>query len=326
MNFRIFVTGSGLASAGTALLEQAGCTILQGAPTDAISDIIDKVSIFSPHALIVRQGQITPEVMEACGDLRVICKHGTGVDNIDINGASDRGIPVLYTPDATCESTAEHTLGLILALVRQIPRQDQKVRGGDFNKAGFSGQELLGKTLGLVGFGRIARRLCDLVEPFRMNVIAYHPSCTKELLPSHVSKSISVESIFSDSDFVSLHLPLTPETHGMVNKNMLSTMKQSAYLINTARGPLVNEKDLVDALVNETIKGAAIDTFEVEPPAADNPLYGFSNVVLTMHTAGNSDASLINMATVAASNVLAVLRNEFLDERMIVSRGASRTD
>jgi len=112
----------------------------------------------------------------------------------------------------------------------------------------------------------------------------------------------------------------------MVNKNMLSTMKQSAYLINTARGPLVNEKDLVDALVNETIKGAAIDTFEVEPPAADNPLYGFSNVVLTMHTAGNSDASLINMATVAASNVLAVLRNEFLDERMIVSRGASRTD
>lgn len=320
MNFRVFVTGSGLARCGEDLLKNAGCSTMQGTPTDSSTDIIRKVSTFRPHALIVRQGQITQEVIDACGDLKVICKHGTGVDNIDIDAASARGIPVMYTPDANFESAAEHTLGLLLSLVRQIPQQDRKIREGDFNKASFGGQELLGKTLGLIGFGRIARRLCDLVEPFRMKVVVFHPSCTHEVLPDHVSKSTSIGPVFSSSDFVSLHLPLTPDTHGMVDKTVLSTMKQTAYLINTARGSLINEQDLINALVNGTIAGAAIDTFEVEPPELTNPLCKMSNVVLTMHTAGNSDASLLNMATASASNVLTVLNDEPVDERLVVNK------
>jgi D-3-phosphoglycerate dehydrogenase len=320
MKFRVFLTGSGLAQAGLVLLQEAGCDLLQGAPTDSTSDIVKKVTDFNPHALIVRQGSISSAVMDACGDLKVICKHGTGVDNIDIDAASDRNIPVMYTPDANFECVAEHTLALMLALIRHVPQQDHLIRQGEFNKAFFSGQELLGKTLGLVGFGRIARRLGELVEPFRMKVLAYHPSCTKELLPAHISKTSSIESVFSNSDFVSLHLPLTEETRGMVDGEMLSIMRPTAFLINTARGPLVKEKDLIGALTCGTIKGAALDTFESEPPGSKNPLYDLPSVVLTMHTAGNSDASLTNMATTSASNVLAILRNERVDERVVVNK------
>lgn len=313
MTFRIFVTGSGIATDAETLLRNEGCVLLQGDPGDTATEIAQKIADFCPDALIVRQGNISEDVIAASPKLRVICKHGTGTDNIDVKAASSLNIPVMYTPNANYESVAEHTLALILSLYRKIPDQDRKVRSGKFDKKHFSGQELLGKTLGLVGFGRVARRLSELVAPFDVKVIVYHPSGKKEKLPSHISKVASLTDILTHSDIVSLHAPLTTETQGMIDSRAFAKMKNGACLINTARGLLVNEAHLIKALEDGKLGGAALDTYEVEPPAAGSPLHSFDNVVLTMHTAGNSDSSLRKMAMGSARNVLAALRNEPLD-------------
>jgi D-3-phosphoglycerate dehydrogenase len=214
---------------------------------------------------------------------------------------------------------AEHTLGLILSLLRKIPSQDSRIRRGEFDKKGFNGQELLGRTLGLVGFGRIARRLSQLVAPFNVTIVVYHPSCTKETTTPHVSKVSSLDEVLSQSDIVSLHLPLLPETTGLIDSRALCKMKKSAYLINTSRGPIVNEDHLIKALQDGQIAGAALDTFEVEPIPADSPLRQLDNVVMTMHTAGNSDASLWNMAMGSAQNILAALRNQPLNPHFMLN-------
>ena len=293
---------------------------MQGHPEDSSADIVRKLSSFGPDALIVRQGRINEDVITASANLKAICKHGIGTDNIDIQAASRHNIPVMYTPDANYEAVAEHTLGLILALTRQIPRQDARIRRGIFDKTGYSGQELTGKTLGLIGFGRIARRLSELVAPFNLKVIAHHASNSNELLPTYISKERSLTALLSKSDIVSLHVPLTKDTEGMIDASAFEKMKDSAFLINTARGRLVNEAQLIKALQEGRIGGAALDTYDEEPPPSDSPLYKLDNTVLTMHTAGNSDLSLLNMAFGSARNILAVLRNEPLDSRMILNK------
>jgi D-3-phosphoglycerate dehydrogenase len=322
MSFRVFHTGSGISEEAQEFLKNEGCSLMRGDPVDSAADIARKVRDFSADALIVRQGEINDDVIAASDNLRVICKHGTGTDNIDIDAATRRNVLVMYTPYATVESAAEHTLGLILSLLRQIPDQDKKVRSGDFAKRGFRGQELRGKTLGLVGFGRIARRLSELVAPFNVKVIVNHPSNSEENLATHVSKVLSLAELLCQSDIVSMHVPLTDTTRAMMDREAFVLMKPSAYLINTARGLVVNESDLIDALTTGQIKGAALDTYEIEPPGSDNPLYQMDNVVLTMHTAGNSDSSLRNMAMGSARNILAVLRDEAVDPDFVLNSQA----
>ncbi len=322
MSFRVFHTGSGISEEAQEFLVNEGCSLMRGDPVDSAADIARKVRDFSADALIVRQGDINDDVIAASDNLRVICKHGTGTDNIDIDAATRRNVLVMYTPYATVESAAEHTLGLILSLFRQIPDQDKKVRSGDFAKKGFRGQELRGKTLGLVGFGRIARRLSELVAPFNVKVIVNHPSNSEENLAAHVSKVLSLAELLRQSDIVSLHVPLTDATRAMMDREAFALMKKNAYLINTARGLVVKENDLIDALTTGQIMGAALDTYETEPPGSDNPLYQMDNVVLTMHTAGNSDSSLRNMAMGSARNILAALRNETLDPDFVLNSQA----
>jgi D-3-phosphoglycerate dehydrogenase len=313
MGFRIFLTGSGVAPAARAYLTERDCTLMTGDPKDGPEDLIRKLAEFKPHALIVRQGQITDAVQGAAPDLAVICKHGVGTDNIDVDAATRRGIPVFYTPRANFESAAEHTLGLLLALVRRIPEHDRRIRGGVFDKKAYDGLELLGKTLGLVGFGQIGRRVAQLVAPFRMSVLAYHPSRTAEALPDYIRKVGSVEDIFRDADIVSLHCPLTDTTRTLINTDSISRMRNGVHLINTARGELIDEAALVSALKAGRIRGAALDVFATEPPPADHPLFGLDNVIVTTHVAGVSDNSSINMGMDSARNVLAVLNGEDLD-------------
>lgn len=182
--------------------------------------------------------------MGAAQTLRVVCKHGVGTDNIDIEAATALGIPVMFTPFANCESVAEHSLAVILALIRRVALQDRRIRAGVFDKMAYDGVELRGKTLGLVGFGRSARRLCELVAPFGTAVVAYHPSRTEERLPDHVRKVGDVFEVFSAADILSLHCPLTNETRELINEHTIAAMKSGVYLINTSRGGLVNERHL----------------------------------------------------------------------------------
>lgn len=309
MNYRIFITGSGISEKIRKRFRQEQCEFEIGDPSDSAAEIARKLKSYDPHGLIVRQGSITAEVLDAAASLKVICKHGAGTDNIDVDAATARGIPVLFTPGTTAESAAEHALALILSLLRRIPAQDRQIRSGVFSKTSFAGQELFGKTLGVIGFGQIGRRLTELVAPFKVSVLAYHPSCTTEHLPEYVSKVHEIEDLFCHADIISLHCPLTESTQGMINNTSIKQMQAGAYIINTARGGLVNEAHLIAALRKKRIAGAALDCFEAEPLAADSPLLELDNVIVTAHVAGASDASLSRTGTMAIEQVITVLKS-----------------
>jgi len=317
-HFRILVTGSGLVDEAQEYALSKRCVLETGHSSDTAEDLARRLKEFRPDGLIVRQGKITAAVMDAASSLKVICKHGVGTENIDIDAAASRGIPVMYTPDANFESVAQHSLAMILTLGRRITSQDRRIRRGLFDKRGYDGIELGDSTLGLIGFGRVARRLVELVQPLGIRVIAYHPSNRGDGSSSRVRSVESSDAVFSESDFVSLHCPLTPTTTGLVDRRSLALMNPHSFLINTARGGLVVEADLVDALKNDRLGGAALDVFEVEPPVEDNPLFLLDNVVLTPHVAGSSDKSLLNMGRSAVDNVVAFLRGEAVDPGSVV--------
>jgi len=319
MSYRIFLTGAGIASEAREMLRQHGCVVDGGSPEDTVSDLVRQVGELDPHGLIVRQGKITREVQKAAPSLRVICKHGVGVDNIDVEAASERGVPVLFTPDANFESAAEHTLALILALARQIPREDRRIRGGVFDKRRYGGLELRGKTLGLIGFGRIGRRVAQLVEPFGMPVLVYHPSATDEPLPGFITKVKAVREVLRDADVVSLHCPLTPETRGLINERTIGLMKEGAFVVNTSRGGVVEEADLVAAIRSGRIAGAGLDVFQEEPLSPNHPLLELDTVVVTTHVAGVSDASFRNMGLEAVNHVLSVLESREVNRRALLN-------
>lgn len=321
MRFRIFLTGSGIAEVAQQLLRDENCIFETGDPKDTPADLVRKLKQFNPDGLIVRQGKITAQVQDAPAALKVISKHGVGTDNIDLAAATARQIPVTYTPFANFESAAEHTLALILSLVRRIPQEDKQIRSGIFDKKKYGGLELFGKTLGVIGFGKIARRLVELIAPFKMNILVYHPSETKEALPENVRKVENVETIFAKADILSLHCPLTPETKNLVCEATISRMKAGIYIINTARGGIVNESDLFTALKNGRVAGAALDVFEKEPPAPDHPLFTLDNVIPTTHVAGMSDNSFKNMGLDAVKNALTVLKGEKINPDFLVNKG-----
>ncbi len=319
MGYRIFVTGAGLAEEAQQRLQREGCVVQLGEPGDTSAAIARRLAEFHADALIVRGGAITADVLEATPDLRAICKHGVGTDNIDIAAATARRIPVAFTPLANYESVAEHTLAMILALLRRVTIQDRRVRSGVFDKKGYDGVELRGKTLGLIGYGKSARRLAQLVAPFEADIIVYHPSRTRETLPERVAKAQQAEDVFRAADILSLHCPLTHETRHLVDHHAIGLMKRGAYLVNTARGSLVSEPDLVQALRGGRLGGAALDVYDVEPPAPDDPLFTLDNVVFSTHVAGTSDNSFTRMSMASADNILAILRGEPLDSSSLVN-------
>ena len=311
--YRIFLTGSGIVERAKDFLRDHGCAIETGSPSDTTVDLARDVSSFDPDALIVRQGRISAEVLDAAPHLRVVCKHGVGVDNIDVAAATKRGIPVMFTPGASTNVVAEHTLALLLSLLRRIPQEDRRLRSGVFDKSTYSGAELRGKTVGLIGYGRIGRRVAELLAGFDVDILVYHPSATDEVLPRRVSKLKDVNEVLRRSDIVSLHCPLTASTRALINDQAIARMKQGALLINTARGEIVDEDALVNALRSGRLGGAALDVFATEPLPEAHPLFTLNEVVLTSHVGGSSDASLTRMGMQGASNVLAVLLGQPVD-------------
>ncbi|MEL6820133.1 MAG: hydroxyacid dehydrogenase [Calditrichota bacterium] len=320
MSYRVFLTGSGIAAEAVSYLESEGCIVEVGDPRDSSEDLIRKFTAFNPDGIIVRQGKITAEVQDAAPNLKIISKHGVGTDNIDKEAATQRGIPVTYTPSANFEAVAQHTLALILSLVRRLYPENIRIRQGIFDKKTYDGEELTGKTLGLIGYGNIARHLAKLVAPLGMNVVTYDPFITSEELPAHISKVDSPEAVFSRSDILSVHSPLTPETQNLVNKTTIAAMKSGGYIINTARGGIVNEADLYEALQSGHLAGAALDAFEKEPPEMDNPLFKLDNIIFTTHIGGMSNKSFRNMGFQSSENLLTVLKGEQLHSSVVVNK------
>lgn len=235
-------------------------------------------------ALIVRsRTRVTAEVLERGRRLRVVGRAGIGVDNIDVDRATRLGIVVLNAPAGNALSAAELTLALLLALARRVLHADRAVRGGAWRRADLQGVELYGKTLGLVGCGRIGSEVARRARAFGMRVIAYDPYLHPEKAREAEVELVTLPDLLEQSDFVSIHAPLTAETRGLVGGQELGRMKRTAYLLNVARGGIVDELALAAALRAKTLAGAALDVFEKEPPAPDHPLFGLENVIVTPH-------------------------------------------
>jgi len=261
-------------------------------------------------ALFLRTVLCGKNLMEKAPKLKVISRFGIGLDNVDLNAAKDLGIYVLNTPLANITSVAEHTIALMVACAKNFRSGDHGIRQGRFQeeRLGNIGFDLAGKTLGLLGFGRIAREVArKAVLGFDMKVIAFDPFCPPGSLPDGVELVNDRDTIFSQSDFVSTHTPVTDETRESIGSREFSMMKKSAYFINCSRGMLMKEKDVYEALRERIIAGAALDVFNQEPPEKDNPLFQLENLIMTPHNAGLTVESSIRMGLDAARGIDDVL-------------------
>ena len=264
------------------------------------------------EGLIIRsKTQVTQEVIEKASQLRVIGRAGAGVDNIDLKAATRKGVVVMNTPGGNSISVAEHAFALLLALARRIPFADPSLRSGEWNKKAFIGQELQNKTLGLVGLGKIGSLMAQRAPSFQLKVLAYDPFVSEDYTRDLGVELRSLEEVLSQADFVSLHAPLNEKTKGIICKDTLQLMKKGALLINAARGELVVEEDLADALENGHLGGAALDVFENEPNVHPR-LLASDHTVLTPHIAASTVEAQSKVGYDIAQQVAAYLQNEVI--------------
>jgi phosphoglycerate dehydrogenase-like enzyme len=254
------------------------------------------------QVLVARRDYVGRATFSLADGLRGVVTPGVGIEKVDVAAATDLGIVVANSPGNSI-TMSEATLLLMLAVAKQLPFWVDQARAGTEPTAGMRGMELHGKTVGLVGLGRIGRLVAGLARAFGMRVLAYDPYAPAPEL----AEPVSLEALLSQSDFVSLHPVLTPETRHMINAERLASMKPSAYLINTSRGGVIDEPALIAALRNKQIAGAGLDVFESEPPAPDNPLLHMPNVICTPHGLGHADESLRRCAMMTEENVLAIV-------------------
>jgi len=271
-------------------------------------ELLEKVK--DVDALVVRsRTKVTREVIDSARRLKVIVRAGVGVDNIDVKAAFEKGVQVINTPKAPAVSVAELTIGFMLALARGIVRLNEATKNGTWLK-GEMGIELNGKVLGLIGLGSIGSEVARLAKAFGMKVQAYDPYVPPEHADRLSVKLVSLEELLRTSDFISIHVPLTPETKGLIGRDELNIVKNGAFLINTARGGVVDEAALYEALKNGKLAGAALDVFEREPPPPDHPLFKLDNVILTPHIGGSTDGAQLRIALTMAEDLLRVIRGE----------------
>jgi D-3-phosphoglycerate dehydrogenase / 2-oxoglutarate reductase len=257
----------------------------------------------------------TRNVFEKLPNLCVVARAGVGYDAVDVKAATDHGVVVTIAPGTNQDAVAEHTFLLMLALAKNLLFQDQGVRALRWPRQ--ASLPLRGKTLGLVGLGRIGKSVSLRGLAFGMKIVAYEPFPDKAFIAQHGIQLVALEEVLKQGDFVSLHLPAFEETRYLINAKNLGLMKPTSFLINTARGALVNEHELAQALRDKKIAGAGIDVFEEEPPLADNPLLKLDNVVLTAHTAGVDQQSRDEMALKAAECIVKLSRGEWPAECVV---------
>ena len=272
-----------------------------------------KDALRDADALLVRnQTKVNADLLAQARLLKIIGRAGAGYDNIDVEAASQVGVVVCYSPEENAVSVAEHVFGLLLALARKIPGADRSVKNGGWERKKYHGFELMGKTLGILGLGKIGFRVALRAKAFGMRLLAHDAYLSSTSL--HVTESgatlVAMDQLLAESDFLSVHLPLTLETRGLLNRQSFSKMKPTAFIINTSRGEVLVEKDLALALQQGQLAGAALDVREKEPPAADSPLNGLDNVILTPHTAGLTYEAQEKVVEAVAEDVDRVLSGQ----------------
>lgn len=258
--------------------------------------------------ILLRSGYITEKLLKHLRSLKIVAVHGAGVDPVDIDACTKRGIYVTNTPGANADAVAEITFGLMLSLARHIPAAIHKVRfDSEWDDARHVGSELKNKTLGLLGLGQIGGRVARIAAVFGMNVIATDPSLSASDIESRGAEPVSLSDLATKSDFLSLHAPASTQTNKIINRDFISKMKASSKIINCARGSLIDEIALSDALHSGALSGTALDVLNGEPPDPNSPLFNAPNVIITPHMAGSTVECLNTIATTAAHDIIRVL-------------------
>ena len=255
-------------------------------------------------ALIVRSNtRVTAEIIEAAKELKVIGRAGVGLDNVDLQAATKKGIVAMNTPAGNTTATAEHTMSMILALSRNIPQACASLKSGKWDRNKFQGVELYGKTLGIIGLGRIGSTVGKFAQSFGMKVLAFDPYLSKEIAAQRGVEVAELEDLLKKSDYITIHIPKSAETENLIAEKEFALMKKTVRVINCARGGIIKEEALVAALESKRIAGSALDVFEQEPLPADSPFLKFDNCVVTPHLGASTSEAQINVAKEIAESV-----------------------
>lgn len=313
MTFKILVTSRSFGHVSEEpikLLEQNNCTVdfKQEGGLYGEEDFLKVIGEYD--AVIVGADHMTAKVIEAGKKLKIICKHGAGVDNIDCEKAKEMGIPVTNVPATNSDAVADFAFGLILNIARKISANAFEVKRGKWNKD--IGVDVCKKTLGIIGCGAIGRRVAKRGQGFDMRVLGYDPYVKESANLSNISL-VDLDTLIKESDFISIHVPLTPDTRNLIGSKEMQQMKKGAFIINTARGGIVDENALYQFLTNGHLGGAALDVTEQEPIQSDSPLLKLDNVIITSHIASYSKESLNAVSMACAKNIIKIINNETPD-------------
>lgn len=289
-----------ISAKGVEILKKAGLTVdvKTGMKPEELKACIGEYS-----GLVIRSAtKVTAEIIEAAANLKVIGRAGSGLDNVDKTAASKKGIVVMNTPGGNTVTTAEHTIAMLFSVARMIPQATASMKAGKWEKKKFMGVELFNKTLGIVGLGAIGGQVAKKAQGLEMNIIAYDPFLSEEKAQAMGIRKGSLDDIFAESDFITIHSPMTPETRGLINATTMAKMKNGVRIINCARGGIVNEQDLYDAMKSGKVAAAALDVLEKEPPE-NNPLLTLENLICTPHLGASTEEAQENVALAVAEQI-----------------------
>jgi D-3-phosphoglycerate dehydrogenase len=289
-----------ISNKGVEILKKAGLTVDMkvGMKPDEL-----KACIGEYHGLVIRSAtKVTSDVIEAAKNLKVIGRAGSGLDNVDKAAASKKGIVVMNTPGGNTITTAEHSIAMLFSVARLIPQATSSMKEGKWEKKKFMGVELFNKTLGIIGLGNIGSQVAKKAQGLEMVVIAYDPFLSEEKASAMGIEKVELDELFSRADFITIHTPITPETKNLINADTINKMKTGVRIINCARGGIINEKDLSDALKSGKVAGAALDVFEKEPPE-DYSLIKLDNVICTPHLGASTEEAQENVAIAVAEQI-----------------------
>ncbi|QGX92565.1 hydroxyacid dehydrogenase [Tatumella sp. TA1] len=318
MAYKFLMTAPTLGAAGQQVLSEAGCHVDYLTGSLDAQEVEQRMATTAYDAVISRTVTLSEQAIAACPSLKVICKHGVGVTNIDVAAATARGIPVLTTPATNAQSVAELTIGLMLAASRHLYYFQQEILQGRWTRSSLGG-ELFNKRLGLVGFGEIGQRVAHVAQAIGMSVSFFDPGLAATVEHPGIARLTDINDLFAVSDVLSLHCPVNKATQNLLNQQSLSQLPENAVVINTSRGELIDEEAFIAALRSGAIAAAGLDTFAVEPLRPDHPFRTFDNVILTPHIGGSTQAALDAVAHSAAQQCLTYLAEQHFAARACVN-------
>jgi D-3-phosphoglycerate dehydrogenase len=304
-----------LGDAGVKLFEEEDgidVDVKTGMSPDELKEVIKDYD-----ALVIRSAtKVTEEILEAADNLKVIGRAGIGVDNVDVEGATKRGIIVMNTPTGNVVTTAEHAIAMMMALTRNIPQGTSSMKAGRWDKKKLQGREIYNKTFGVIGFGKIGSIAANRARGLKMRVIVYDPVVTPEKIEKAGCESVSLKDLYAQADYISVHVPKSKKTAGLINKQAFEQMKEGAMLVNCARGGIVDEDALYEALQSGKLAGAALDVFSEEPPPADMPLLQLDNLIATPHLGASTAEAQTNVAVMVAKQIINFLKTNTVENAL----------